>query len=83
MMGYGFGFGGIWMILIVAIIVIAVVMIAKGAGGDRWASPSSGESPRRSALQLLEERYARGELEREEFLQKKRDLEQSDTGKKP
>ena len=36
MMGYGFSFGGIWMILFVVFIVIIVVIIAKGPGTTQW-----------------------------------------------
>lgn len=80
MMGYGFSFGGIWMILFVVFIVIIVVIIAKGPGTTRW--PSSGTPLRHpSALQILEERYARGELNREEFLQRKHDLERGNDDK--
>ena len=44
-------------------------VICAAPGGTR------GESARRSpALDLLEERYARGEINREEYLQKKGDI---------
>ena len=38
----------------------------------RWYSP--GSSSRSDALTVLEGRYARGEIQRDEYLQKKRDL---------
>jgi putative membrane protein len=34
-----------------------------------------GAPPRSDAMRILEERYARGEIDREEFLQRKADLE--------
>lgn len=69
--GWGMGFGGIGMILFWAPVIIGVVVLA------RWlvSGPSGGGSSReKTALDILKERYARGEIEREEFERKKRDL---------
>jgi putative membrane protein len=75
MMDFGFGFGWLWMVLFLVLIIAAVVIIVKGASEPRI--PASFPGPRhQTPLQILEERYARGEVEREEFLQKKQDLEQ-------
>jgi putative membrane protein len=74
MMGYGFGFGGFGMILLLGLIVIVVIALAKGPGGTRWLPSPGKQSQRQSALQILDERYARGELDREEYLQRKRDI---------
>jgi len=69
------GFGGVFMILFWILVILAIAALV------RWlAAPHSGSSggPRgggRRALEVLEERYARGEIDREEFLQKKADLE--------
>jgi putative membrane protein len=57
-----------WVLVIVAI--VAIVAIGK------WIFDRSGDTPRgKSALDILKERYARGEIGKEEFEQKKRDLE--------
>jgi len=68
MMG-GFGIGGVWIILIV--IIIAVILLAKG-----YFSPAKkiNEPTGESALDVLKRRYARGEISKEEFEEKKRDL---------
>ena len=68
------GMGGLHMgvgwILILVVIAVVVWLLVRGplAGGD-------GSTERRSALDILKERYVRGEIGREEFEQKKRDLE--------
>ena len=68
MMG-GFGMGFMWIIWI--IIIIAAILLAK-----RYFSPTQKESEptSESALDLLKKRYAKGEIGKEEFEEKKRDL---------
>ena len=72
--GYGYGFGlfhmFIWVIVLIAIIAGVVWLV-------RTVTPSSVHQSfgRRSpGLDVLEERYAKGEIQRDEYLQKKRDL---------
>ncbi len=73
MMGGGrWGFGmGLWWLFWIALLVLVVVaiwrLLQRGGGG---AERRSGES----ALEILEQRYARGEIDREEYEEKKRDL---------
>lgn len=70
-MGWGSGFGGFYMILFWAVIIAVVVVLVKWlfVGSSRIDLPRE-----KSALDLLRERYARGEIGKEEFEQKKRDL---------
>jgi len=70
--GWGHGFGFIFMILFWGLIIFAIVAIVKWLTGT---SANAGTPQAKTARQILEERYARGEIEQEEFEQKKRDLE--------
>lgn len=82
MMGYygpGWGDGG-WMMMIGGIMWLVLLLL--GIAAVAWALRNAlhvGSAPRpdrRSAgLDILEERYARGEIERDEYLLKKRDLQ--------
>lgn len=73
----GFGWGGGWggmgfgMILFWGLLVVAIALLLRAFIGSGAATERSPEKP---ALELLKERYARGEIDREEFEQKKRDL---------
>ena len=76
MMGPGMmgGFGGMWLmplipIVFVGLLVWAIVAAVQGAGQPRGPEPYS-----QSALELLKRRYARGEINREEFEEKKQGL---------
>ena len=74
--GYGWGWGwggmGFGMLLFWGVLIAAVVLLAR----NTWGSGTcSGRAREKTALDLLKERYARGEIERDEFEQKKRDLE--------
>lgn len=64
--GMGFGMILFWGLIVVAIAVLLRTFIGGGATAER--------RPEKPALDLLKERYARGEIEREEFEQKRRDL---------
>lgn len=67
-----FGFGGFGMILFwVAIIAVIVVLVKFLTDSSRNRDGNS-----KSSLQILEDRYAAGEIGREEFEEKKRDLAQ-------
>ena len=75
MSGYGgWGFGLLhmvfWLVILVAVIVAAIWLIRSMAGGS--ASPVEGR--RSPGLDVLEERYARGEINRDEYLEKKKDI---------
>ena len=65
--------------LVLLAVIIAVIMLAvryaMGWGG-RPMGPSIGYGAERrsSALDVLEARYARGEINRDEYLEKKRDI---------
>ena len=86
MYGWDGGIGGVFMwllmVLFVAAIVVGVVLLVRGssrgsAGGSQAMTPGSpGPTPPPSspALQVLDDRYARGDIDREEFLQRKQDL---------
>ena len=70
--GSGLGvFTPILWVLAVAVIVVASVWFLRRfapAGPHRMGGPRSG------GLDVLEQRYARGEINREEYLEKKRDI---------
>jgi len=66
------GFGWFFMLLFWTLLILGVVALIKWLSGE---ASSRGTPTQKSALQILEERYARGEIEREEFEQKKRDLD--------
>ncbi len=59
-------FGIAWFALLVVAIVLVVRWIGHG-NGARGASASS-------ARDILDERYARGEIDREEYLQRRNDI---------
>lgn len=68
---HGFGGGGLIMGLIWILVVIVVALLVYGLLRDRGGRTGP---PTGGAKQILQERYARGEIEREEYLEKLRDL---------
>jgi len=63
--GAGWIFGPIMMILFVAAIVAVVVLIVRWLGGA--GGGAGGGAKPKAAQDILEERFARGEIDKEEF----------------
>jgi len=69
MMGYGYGGGFMW--LIVLVLVGVVIYFLLQASKSKGSDGSIIETP----LDILKKRYAKGEIDKEEFDRKKKDLE--------
>lgn len=76
--GWFWPFHFVFPILFWALIITAVVMLvryATGWGGHPMGPGMMGHGMHgRSGLDVLEERYARGEISRDEYLEKRRDI---------
>ncbi|MDP2954468.1 MAG: SHOCT domain-containing protein [Chloroflexota bacterium] len=69
MMG-GFGAMGLGMVVFWGLIIWLVVALAQGSTGTRSYDSSHADS----ALEVLKKRYARGEISKEEYEERKKDL---------
>ena len=75
-MGWGYGMGWFWTILMAAFWIVVIVgivflirwLVISTIAGGRAAR--SEDSP----LEILKRRYARGEIDKQEFEEKKKDL---------
>ncbi len=74
-MGFGLGMGGgaFMGILLILVLVAVVVWFARSGDLARWAG-QRGAPTSDSALETLRHRYARGEIDAEEFERRKADL---------
>lgn len=74
-------FGPLSMIVFWGVVIWAVVTLVSrsGAGaGQTGAAPGTGREEPSSAIRILEERFARGEITREEFEEMRRVLRSRD-----
>jgi putative membrane protein len=84
MMNWGDGMwgGGGWVMLLLSVaflvaVIVGVVLVVRAAsgngaaGGDRQAAPRERETP----AELVRRRYAAGEIDRDEYERKLRDLD--------
>ena len=69
--GWGMGFGMISMALFWVLIILGIVVLVRWVGGS---PASSGTPASKTALDILDERYARGEIDKQDFEERKRDL---------
>ncbi len=76
MMGWGGTmFGGIGMLLFWGVIIVLLVLFARSFfGGGQTQSPSQSPHSGSAALDILKERYAKGEISKEEYEQRKKTL---------
>ena len=62
--GMGFGMMLFWAIILVAVIIGAVLLVRKLSHSDQQSGSNHNVA---SGLDILEERFARGEIDRDEF----------------
>ena len=67
--GYGGFGGGLFMILFWILVIAGIIVLIRYFINSNQNTESS-----KSALDILKERYARGEIDKEEFDTKKKDL---------
>ncbi len=73
--GWGWGWWGMGIVhglLWWAILILGIIVLVRLLGRDSRRGP--GAPAQETALDILKKRYARGEIGREEFEEKKRDL---------
>jgi putative membrane protein len=83
MYGHGYGIGFFWWILPFSFFIIFIAMLAlffRRGGMPRMMCPTCGHHHQHpgesvSAKEILERRYARGEIGRDEYQKIKQDLE--------
>lgn len=76
MWGGDWGWGGMFLgplfgLLFIAAVAVAIVFVVRAVSGDSGHAPRSGRS---SALDILDERFARGEIDKDEYEDRKRSL---------
>jgi len=64
-------FGGIMMIFVVSLVIFGILTLLKYIKQDQVGSEHNKHN---HAIDILHERYAKGEIEKEEFETKKKDL---------
>jgi len=70
-------YGPVMMILFIAVAVAVVVLIVRWLGGSAHNShPSTPQPSQKHALDILKDRFARGEIDKEEFQERRQLIEE-------
>lgn len=78
--GHGWGlFGGFGMLLFWIVILFGIFFLLRWFVGG--LGKAEGVSPQPGALEILEQRYARGEINHDQYLQMREDLRPGDTSR--
>jgi len=67
---FGMMFGPIFMILVLAGVIAAVVILVRGFGGPAYGPNRSSHT----SIDILKERYARGEIDKAEYEERRKVL---------
>ena len=67
--GYGMMFGPLFMVLLLVAVIVVAVLAVRWLGGPRQAAAPP---PSRTGLEILNERFARGEIDQAEYEAKRR-----------
>jgi putative membrane protein len=78
-MMWGVGWGGMifapfLMLLLLALVLVAVALLVRWLAGASHAPPPQHVGSRPSAIDILKERFARGEIDKQEFEERRRVL---------
>ena len=73
--GLAFGFGGLLMMVFWVLVIGGIVLLIVWAVGQGGRAAPGGARREDAALDILKQRYARGEITQEQFDQMRRDLE--------
>jgi putative membrane protein len=73
MWGFGMIFGPLFFILVLALLIAVAVLLVRWLAGP-WQGASHSVSPGRTPLDILKERFARGEIDKDEFEERRRTL---------
>ena len=72
---YGWFFGPIMMIVMIAVAVLLVVLLVRWVGG--FGPGRAGHTPQeKTPLDILKVRFARGEIDKEEFEERRKVLDE-------
>lgn len=80
--GWGAGewIGPLLMVAVMVVILVGIVLVIRSLNSRHSPAPTSAPAlpgsigVNQAALQILEERYARGDVQRDEFMQRRQDL---------
>lgn len=74
--GWGFGFGWIFMFLFWGLVIWAIFALVRGFSGHNCCGHNQNEHKHgeNNALEILKERYAKGEISKDDFERMKKDL---------
>jgi putative membrane protein len=71
---YAMILGPLFMIIVLALVIAVAVLIVRWLGSPWHGQPTHHLQPRRTPLDILKERYARGEIDKQEFEERRRVL---------
>jgi len=79
--GYGMILGPLFMILMLAVVIAIVFLLVRWLGAPWQGTPPHQAPPAQTAVNILNERFARGEIDKDEYEEKQKppgDIRSSD-----